>query len=757
MLLCGSGGQRQVAHKVVGTAIGGRSRGDAAVHEVFVSQLILIRCLCWYLSLDCVDVTLSSTHAGFQCVDVIGVLLLSGLGASLFVTYQSIHLGLGVGSGLRCCLVCLCALSSRGEVGRFLSAVGRITVCIESGKVASRGVCHLVGLAIQQRCQFAVGRKVAELCHQPACDATIQSGPLSGGEARVVQTELKRPCRAVIFIAVNTRNLCRRSVCGRNLNKAIVIVVRCDTESSHLCGECCGNLLLGGSGGQRQVAYKVVGTAIGGRSCRDRAVHKVFVGQLILIRCLCWYLSLDGVDVTLSRTHARFQRVDVISVLLLSGLGASLFITYQSIHLGLGVGSGLRGGLVCLGTLCSRSEVGRFFSTVCRVTVAIESGEVASRSVCHLVGLAIQQRCQFAVRRKVAELCHQPACDATIQSGPLSCREAGVVQAELKRPRRAVVFIAVNTRNLCRRSVGGRYLNEAVVVVVRLDTQISHLRGKGSGNLLLCGSGGQTEVAHKVVGTAIGGRSCRDRAVHKVFVGQLILIRCLCWYLSLDGVDVTLSRTHARFQRVDVISVLLLSGLGASLFFVDMALQGRIGLLAGQCLRVDVVLQGRVGLLTGQCFRVDIVLQGCVSILTGKFLSVDVMVYALHRLVELGMQHNVWLVLDIRWRIDVCLIPVCLVYITTHQCQHAVNNIGVIRQECPRRDIGLLVGFYNLEHIHHTPTPWCSVICAGHLQPIPPKRQRVVETDDGRVPDHRKCLCRLLIIIQHLQRGFCLR
>ena len=151
----------------------------------------------------------------------------------------------------------------------------------------------------------------------------------------------------------------------------------------------------------------------------------------------------------------------------------------------------------------------------------------------------------------------------------------------------------------------------------------------------------------------------------------------------------------------------MLNSLGADFLHVEIVLKRRICLLTSQCFRVDVVLQGCVSLMSGQCLRVDVVLQDCIGLLTGQLLCVDFLIYSLHGLIELRMQHHVGLVFDIRWRIDVRLIPICLVNVTTHQRQNALHDVSVISQERPRWNVCLLICFYNLEHIHHAPPPRC--------------------------------------------------
>ena len=118
----GGDGQRQVAHQIVGTAIGGGGGGDRAVHQVLIHEFVLWRCSSGNLRFDSVDVAgvllFSSLGAGFLCIDITlkgdvtlltGILLVvdgilestfGGLRATLLIVNQSVHLGLGVGGGL---------------------------------------------------------------------------------------------------------------------------------------------------------------------------------------------------------------------------------------------------------------------------------------------------------------------------------------------------------------------------------------------------------------------------------------------------------------------------------------------------------------------------------------------------------------------------------------------------------------------------------------------------------------------------------
>ena len=77
MLLCGGGGQTQVAHQIVCSAIGSRGGGDTAVHECLVSQLVLVAGSGGNLTLDGIDVVgislLSSLGAGFLGGEVGGL------------------------------------------------------------------------------------------------------------------------------------------------------------------------------------------------------------------------------------------------------------------------------------------------------------------------------------------------------------------------------------------------------------------------------------------------------------------------------------------------------------------------------------------------------------------------------------------------------------------------------------------------------------------------------------------------------------
>ena len=219
----GGDGQRQVAHQIVGSAIGGGGGGDRTVHQVLVHQLVLSRCSGGDLRLD--------------GVDVVGIRLLSGLGTALLVAHHTVDLGLGVGGGLWC----------RDGTGLGSRADG--VEVYDGGLLAGKEVG-----------QFSVRRQGGEFGHEARGDARIQGIPLGRREAGVVEGILEGPHHTVELVPLDAGNLRRRGVGGRNLHEGIVVVVGSGDGS----GEGGRYLLAGGGGGERQVANEVVGSLEGG-------------------------------------------------------------------------------------------------------------------------------------------------------------------------------------------------------------------------------------------------------------------------------------------------------------------------------------------------------------------------------------------------------------------------------------------------------------------------------------------------------------